>query len=383
MLTLLVGEEGLGKSTLLARLIADLTRGRLDGDLGERTGDVLYLTGEDAPDSVIVPRLQAAGAACERVHFIDLREADGEPRWTDLGRDLGLIAEAVEACRAALVVIDPVADFLGGRNTNHEHVMRQSLGPVARLAADAGVAVIATRHVNRQSTSDPLTRAMGSRVFTQLARSMLLFGCDPGDPAGRAGSRRVLGVGKANHAAPGTQSLAYRLEGATVLDDDGREIETVQLVEAGPSAVGASEILVPVDRPRAPLRATAVALVHEQLGHGEWLASGPLRDAADALGISDRTLNDALKEAGAEYRGVGYPRHTEWRLPVTRRRSSEEGHPSSSQSVAGRPRLVAVPEPPEAETEDGAAETELATNDELAYIDYLRDKWPELDLPRA
>jgi hypothetical protein len=383
MLTLLVGEEGLGKSTLLARVIADLTNGRLQGDLAERAMNVLYLTGEDTPDSVIVPRLRAAGAVCERVEFIYLREADGQPRWTDLGRDLALIAQGVQECRPALVVIDPIADFLGGRNTNHEHVMRESLGPVARLAADAGVAVIATRHVNRQSTSDPLTRAMGSRVFTQLARSLLLFGCDPADPAGRDGGRRVLAVGKANHAAPGTHGLAYRLEGTTVLDDDGDGIETVRLVETGPSAVGASEILLPTDRPRAPRRTAALALVHEELAHGEWVASRQLRDAAEAVGISDRTLNDALTEAHAEYRDAGFPRHTEWRLRDTQRPSGEGGRAPSPASAAGRLRLIAAPEPLERESNDGAAQADLATDNELAYIDYLRDKWPELDLPRA
>src|SRR4051794_26925544 len=65
-MTLLVGRQGLGKSTLVAELVAQASRGKLDGDLhGERVCTLL-VTAEDSHSVTVVPRLQAAGADLER-----------------------------------------------------------------------------------------------------------------------------------------------------------------------------------------------------------------------------------------------------------------------------------------------------------------------------
>jgi len=72
--TLGVGRQGLGKSTLLASLAADLSRGRLSGDLYGKPTTVLMVNCEDAHETTVVPRLLAADADLDRVIGLDVDE---------------------------------------------------------------------------------------------------------------------------------------------------------------------------------------------------------------------------------------------------------------------------------------------------------------------
>ncbi len=77
MLSLLVGQGGLGKSLLVDRLAAGWSRGTVPGDLYGTPVDVAIASAEDHRQAVIVPRLMAAGADLSRVHFIE-HHIDGE-----------------------------------------------------------------------------------------------------------------------------------------------------------------------------------------------------------------------------------------------------------------------------------------------------------------
>jgi hypothetical protein len=76
-LTALSGRPKVGKGLFYSRLIAQVTRGDLDGDLdGPR--DVILVTTEDEPGDTLKPRLMAAGADLGRVHMF--RWAPGTSR---------------------------------------------------------------------------------------------------------------------------------------------------------------------------------------------------------------------------------------------------------------------------------------------------------------
>jgi hypothetical protein len=74
MLSLLVGEESVGKGTLAAWLIARATRGELDGDSQGEPVRVLVIGDEDGFEPIWVPRLHVAGADLSMLHTLD----DGE-----------------------------------------------------------------------------------------------------------------------------------------------------------------------------------------------------------------------------------------------------------------------------------------------------------------
>lgn len=67
--SLLVGNEGCGKGTLIAHLAARWSRGTLPGDLHGAPANVLIVGDEDTLDDVWTPRLYAAGADWARVWF--------------------------------------------------------------------------------------------------------------------------------------------------------------------------------------------------------------------------------------------------------------------------------------------------------------------------
>ena len=72
-ITLLQGDPGCGKSTMMMNLIAELSKGGSTPD-GRAFGSpqkILYQCSEDGAKDTIKPRLVAAGADCRNIAFID------------------------------------------------------------------------------------------------------------------------------------------------------------------------------------------------------------------------------------------------------------------------------------------------------------------------
>ena len=100
-LALLLGAEGIGKGTLLAWLAARLTRGELPGDLEGEPVNVLWIGDEDSFDSVVFPRLYAAGVDTPRVRTL----ADGEAL-EDLAARAGELAATIAHEEFRVVIFD-------------------------------------------------------------------------------------------------------------------------------------------------------------------------------------------------------------------------------------------------------------------------------------
>lgn len=310
-LTLLAGRQGLGKSTLLTRLAADLSCGRLQGDLHGEAVTVLMASFEDSP-STVAARLLAADADRDRVVELGLTEA-GQPDLLTLPADAGLIAEAVREHGARAVIVDPVMAALSGRvNSYRDQDVRRALAPFAQLAAEADLAVIGVLHLRKGAAVEVLDRISGSVAFTAAARSVLAFGQEPG--MADDSPDRVLAHAKSN-LGPLASSLSYRVEPVTV-EAGGSEIQTVRLASNGECDLTASDLLAsPVATDRSEVEVAAEWLADE-LADGKWRESRAVKAAAKAAGISERTLQRAKQRLGVEDRREGYPAVSEWRLPV-------------------------------------------------------------------
>ena len=96
-LTLLQGDPGDGKSTFMINIASALTRGGLlpDGKKLEQIGNVIYQGAEDNVGDTIKPRLEEAGADCDRVAFIDDR-----------------LEKTIRSFQAKLLVLDPLQAFM-------------------------------------------------------------------------------------------------------------------------------------------------------------------------------------------------------------------------------------------------------------------------------
>jgi len=72
-ITLLQGDPGDGKSTMMMNLIAELSKGGAtpDGKALGRPQRIIYQCSEDGASDTIKPRLETCGADCRNIAFIN------------------------------------------------------------------------------------------------------------------------------------------------------------------------------------------------------------------------------------------------------------------------------------------------------------------------
>ena len=164
--TIIQGDPGEGKTTMVLQIIAKLTRGetilpadstkdkRIDIDSEsdmvdaeniennaltqhlEAPVNVIYQTAEDGLGDTIKPRLLAAGADCTKVMVID----DSEQPLTMA--DVRL-EEAIVQTKARMVVLDPIQGFLGSEVDMHRaNEIRPLMKRIAVLAEKYHCAII-------------------------------------------------------------------------------------------------------------------------------------------------------------------------------------------------------------------------------------------------
>lgn len=206
-LTLLYGEEGIGKGSTAAYIVAQATRGGLDGT----PMNVEWVTFEDDPDTVVAPRLAAAGADLDRVRFHDEGSGNYESPLV-LPDDIGALGEAMTAWSSKLLVIDPLPDSLReGLKDNNNADVRAALRPLQQMAKQLSVAVVGVAHPNKGATT-AANKVMGSKAFRTVPRSVILFAGDPDDPQGPT---RIMCLSKSNGSAT-KPSVKLRIDAVEV-----------------------------------------------------------------------------------------------------------------------------------------------------------------------
>ena len=187
MLTLLVSPPKCGKSLVMTWLAAIVSQGEkfpsgptMPTQLGACTtkAPVLIIAYEDDYARTIKPRLKAAGADEEQIHFFEgINHGDGDQPTLDsvrLAEDFEHIAAEVRKINPALVIIDPVMAGFGSKcDTNSDNEVREVLGPFKRLAEETRAAFVFVTHTNKRSDANALDAAIGSRAFTGICRMVL------------------------------------------------------------------------------------------------------------------------------------------------------------------------------------------------------------------
>lgn len=217
-LALLTGHPGEGKSWASLALAAALTLGAaLPGETnGREPCNVLVASAEDDPGDTIGPRFDSLGGDPERFVVIDGVATDEGERGMVLPGDVAVLDAELRVARLAdrpysLVIIDPLAAYLPASMDSHRDVsVRPTLAPLARLAAEHDVAILAVAHLTKGGRDTPALRAQGSVAFTAAVRTQLLLGRDPQD--GEDSPIRHLVVVKSNIGPEGL-GLKFTLEG--------------------------------------------------------------------------------------------------------------------------------------------------------------------------
>lgn len=279
-LTIVQGDPGDGKTTLVLNIAARLSRGEgFDSDMRVREPmNVVYQTAEDGLSDTVKPRLEAAQADCEHVLVID------ESR-KSLSMADERIEEALIQTKARLLILDPIQAYLGGGiDINRANETREMTKKLSLLAEKYKCAIVLIGHMNKASGNKAAYRGMGSIDFFAVARSVLLVGRIEGEPDKRA----VVQI-KNNLAAFGHPK-------AFAFADDGFKW-------IGDYDITADDVLGGLV-PKVNKLEQAKQMLCDLAKETKSVSSREILELADYKGISKRTLENAKKELGIRARKV-------------------------------------------------------------------------------
>ena len=287
-LTIIQGDPGDGKTTLVLNIAARLSKGEgLDNDMKvTEPVNIIYQTAEDGLGDTIKPRLLAAGADCSKVLVID--DSDQPLTMADVR-----LEEAIVQTKAKMVVLDPIQGFLGADVDMHRaNEIRPLMKRIAVLSEKYHCAVILIGHMNKNSNGKSSYRGLGSIDFQAAARSVLIVGRVKDEP-----EVRVVCHTKSSLAPEGT-SIAFRL-------DKNNGFEWI-----GEYDISADELLNGDGRGQKSRKAKEFLL--EILANGG-MTQKKIAEEAEARGIKSKTLWNAKREL--EIDSVKRGKQWYWMLP--------------------------------------------------------------------
>ena len=304
-LALVEGDEGVGKSLFLARVVADVTGGpRIDGGRRRRPGRwALYLAGEESLAGSVVPRLAAAGADLGKVSFGPAAGANGRCWRPELPRDLHRVEALLKQLRPGALVLEPVVSFFGRevdwRRDQDAHAV---LDPLVLLAADYDCALIGARHWTKAASGPALARGMGSRAVSGCAAVVIQLGRQESREGGFAA------VCPKNRLGPPIEARSY----------------SIQPVQAGAVLKFGAPLGLRVDDLQ---RATSLGSAQKMLAArillrgkltGPWVPASEIVAAAKKDGISDTVLYEAkaLDKVRNRWNTATEPKRAEWAAPT-------------------------------------------------------------------
>ena len=306
-LNLLIGNEGVGKGTLICWLVARLTHGTLDGDLHRQPVNVAILGDEDDFDGVWTPKLHAAGADLNRA--IQIERPDGDV--VHVKQDREKLSALLKENGIRVVIYDQLLDNLDfdPKGGSQQKAIRDALRPARALARALDVAVLGALHPNKRGSSFRDLVA-GSVAFNAVSRSSLLLAKHPDDE-----DRRVVVQGKGNLSKT-PPAIEFHLGEATFTANDNLfnqpVVQDVQLAD-----VSIEDLL---ERTEASSTNTqigkATSMIRLKLPRDGWYPARPLYDWCAAEGIGPRTVDRAKSKLELESKKTKTtPAEALWRWP--------------------------------------------------------------------
>ena len=289
--TLLQGDPNDGKSTMMMNIVAELSRGGAmpDGTALGRPQKIIYQCSEDDAGDTIKPRLEAYGADCRNIAFIN------EEIYSGLTIADERLREAVEAFRPRLLIIDPIQAYV----ENDSDLMNAS--KARRLMRRTGIwasryecAIVVIGHMNKSGGQKDLYRGLGSIDLVASARSVLQVERSKEDEA----IRTVHHI--KSSAAPKGPDFSFEIRPETGF----------RWLEMG-STPSAPQSEQPVELPKNKHELAAI-LITRALENGP-VESTEIHKLMTDYRIGEKTMNDAKVALGIKpYRKM---RRWYWTLP--------------------------------------------------------------------
>lgn len=276
-ITLLQGDPGDGKSTMMMNFIATVTTGGTlpNGVQLEKAEKVIYQCSEDGAADTIKPRLEREGADCGKVAFINEEIAGG------LTLDDERIRNAIIEFRPILVVIDPIQAYLSNDTdlqiAGRARRLMQHLGMWA-TAYDCAIVLIG--HLNKKEGTKGLYRSLGSIDVVAAARSVLQVERNPGNP-----SVRVVRQIK-NSLGPDGAEVGF-----SITEEDGFRWLDSSDAKNGEAQKDSADFKTKAE--------IACALIRKLLAEGD-MPSKAVYEKLSEAGISRRTVAETKKILGIQ-----------------------------------------------------------------------------------
>ncbi|MCR9117854.1 MAG: AAA family ATPase [bacterium] len=200
-----------------------------------------------------------------------------------------------------LVVIDPVAAYLGKVDSHKNADVRGLLAPLADLAGKHRVAVVTVTHLSKSGGSKAVYRAMGSLAFAAASRAVWAIVKDQDDP-----NRRLFLPAKLNLARD-PDGLAYAIEGGRVVWDTNAvslHADDAFAQESRDQQRG---------KPKSTERNEAADYLRQELADGPKPASDVI-ELGEQYGFTKRTLQRAFTSINGERKKESFEGPWIWQL---------------------------------------------------------------------
>jgi hypothetical protein len=308
-LNLIIGDEDVGKGTLVCWLLARLTRGHLPGALRGKPIHVAVVGDEDSWNDVWVPKLHAAGADLSRCHLIE-RAGGG---YVDMQRDYKELRHQIRENDVRVLFLDQLLDNLGaGVDDWRQKAVRDALIPFRSLASGMRLGLLCAMHPNKRA--DTFRRMMaGSAAFNAVSRSSLLLTKHPEDD-----SRRVLVRAKGNLSVT-PPAVEFSIE-SYKFKYEARRFDVGRACGFSRSDLTAQDLVDATDTPRVKAQSKqgdARAMIGQLLPKdGKWHPCEPIFESCKGVDLDGKTVSRAKLKLGIEHKwSHTSPPHIEWRWP--------------------------------------------------------------------
>ena len=276
-ITIIEGDPGEGKTTLVLKLAAALSRGLplpCDDDKEYEPIHIIYQTAEDGIEDTIKPRLEKAGADCSMIRVID--ETDKELSMTDDRQEQAIIETG-----ARLIILDPIQAYIGATVDMHRaNEIRPVLKHLGIIAEKHNCAIILIGHMNKASGSKSTYRGLGSIDIQATARSVLLVARLRDKP-----NIRIMAHDKSS-LAPAGDAIGFEMT-----EDNG-------MVCIGPYDITIDELLSGNEGRGKKKLDIAENFIKEYFGINKVIPSNEIMMEAAKRSIKRNTLLSAKKKLG-------------------------------------------------------------------------------------
>ena len=179
--TLIQGNTGIGKTSLMLRIVADSTNGlkpptQFHGELLEQEkGEpitVFYITTENGIEDTLIPMFDLYGGKREHLYFQDEDEGHFLLKEED-------IRGIIERFDAKLIVIDPWQEFLDDIASTSNEKLRSMLLRIQKVAEETGTTIVLCGNFSKSRSGSDLAKGLGGSEMMITLRSILTVTEDP------------------------------------------------------------------------------------------------------------------------------------------------------------------------------------------------------------